>query len=122
MPAAAACAAGFHMAALVELLDPSTLAYVAGLGVPEPFQSDQGSGPPFQLRGWARTGMGGPRADIGAAEAIAGVRRVIAGLAPGATPCRRFATNAKRQRVARAAPWVAGAAGSAQAAARWSLW
>lgn len=33
--------------------------------------------------GWARTAMGGPRADIGAAEAIAGVRRVIAGLAPG---------------------------------------
>lgn len=32
--------------------------------------------------GWARTAMGGPRADVGAEEAIIGVRRVIAALGP----------------------------------------
>lgn len=33
--------------------------------------------------GWSRTAMGGPRADLGVAESIAGVRRVIAALSAG---------------------------------------
>ena len=38
--------------------------------------------------GWARTDMGGPRADISAAESVSGLRRVIAGLTPNG--CRPF--------------------------------
>lgn len=33
--------------------------------------------------GWARTSMGGPGADVGVAESVEGVRRVIASLSPG---------------------------------------
>lgn len=49
-----ACAAGFHMASMWEILDPSNLRYDTTLGVT---RDDSGSGPPI-ARGWIRTGDG----------------------------------------------------------------
>jgi len=53
-----ACAAGFHMASLWEIRDPSNLTYDATLGHTAP---DSGSGPPSDIGpdtlGWVRTGM-----------------------------------------------------------------
>ena len=49
-----ACAAGYHMASLWEILDPSNLSYDTGLGFTT---ADSGSGPPSQP-GWIRTGVG----------------------------------------------------------------
>ena len=47
-----ACAAGYHMASLWEIYDPSNLRYDTELGYT---LDDSGSGPPF-LAGWIRTG------------------------------------------------------------------
>ena len=47
-----ACAAGYHMASLWEIHDPSNLRYDTELGYT---LDDSGSGPPF-LGGWIRTG------------------------------------------------------------------
>jgi hypothetical protein len=48
------CAAGYHMASLWEIHDPSNLRYDTELG----FQfDDSGSGPPSNIRGWIRTGQ-----------------------------------------------------------------
>lgn len=51
--ALAACAAGFHMASLWEIFDPSNAAYDTVLGVTT---GDSGSGAPTAVRGWIRTG------------------------------------------------------------------
>lgn len=49
-----ACAAGYHMASLWEILDPSNLRYDTQLGFT---QADSGFGPPAALvEGWIRTG------------------------------------------------------------------
>ena len=50
-----ACAVGYHMASVFELLEPSSLTYRRGLGFN---QSDSGYGPPMGIFGWARTGNG----------------------------------------------------------------
>jgi hypothetical protein len=51
--APAACAPGYHMAALWEIFDPTDLRYDRTLGFT---QDDSGSGPPADVRGWIRTG------------------------------------------------------------------
>jgi hypothetical protein len=48
-----ACAKGYHMASLWEILDTSNLSYNADLGITG---DDTGSGPPSNLIGWIRTG------------------------------------------------------------------
>jgi hypothetical protein len=49
-----ACAAGYHMASLWEIVDPSNLAYNTALGRTE---ADSGQGPPTSYEsGWVRTG------------------------------------------------------------------
>ena len=48
-----ACAPGYHMASLWEILDPSALKYDVGLGE---HQADSGQGPPSGYVGWVRTG------------------------------------------------------------------
>jgi hypothetical protein len=48
-----ACAAGFHMASMWEIYDPSNLTYDTELGLR---QADSGSGPPANANGWIRTG------------------------------------------------------------------
>ena len=48
-----ACAPGFHMASLWEILDPSNLRYDTTLGFTI---DDAGSGPPTAFHGWIRTG------------------------------------------------------------------
>jgi hypothetical protein len=50
-----ACASGYHMASLWEILDTSNLQYNTTLGV---FATDSGSGPPTVWSGWVRTGNG----------------------------------------------------------------
>ena len=56
--ATTACAAGFHMASLWEIFDPSNLRYDATVGATA---DDSGAGPPF-LGGWVRTGT--PALDV----------------------------------------------------------
>lgn len=51
--ALSACAGGYHMASLWEILDPSNLSYDTTLGVT---LADSGSGPP-NGSGWIRTGF-----------------------------------------------------------------
>lgn len=51
--AQSACAPGFHMASLWEILDVSVLAYDTALGV---LADDSGRGPPSDSIGWIRTG------------------------------------------------------------------
>ena len=48
-----ACATGYHMASLWEILDTTNLEYDATLGVT---LGDSGSGPPTNFYGWVRTG------------------------------------------------------------------
>ncbi len=48
-----ACASGFHMASIWEILDVSNLVYDTSVGHNN---DDSGSGPPTSLPGWARTG------------------------------------------------------------------
>ncbi len=50
-----ACAAGFHMASVSEILDPSNLTYDTDLGY-GPSTYDAGSGIPANVNGWVRTG------------------------------------------------------------------
>ncbi len=50
-----ACAVGYHMASLWEILDPSRLTYNTALGAA---QDDSGQGPPSFLGGLVRTGYG----------------------------------------------------------------
>ena len=51
--APAMCAAGYHMASMWEILDPTDLRYDSTLGK---VQGDSGSGPPSDQHGWVRTG------------------------------------------------------------------
>jgi hypothetical protein len=51
--ASTACAGGYHMGALWEILDPSSLRYNHNLG---DSRLDAGSGPPAVSNGWVRTG------------------------------------------------------------------
>lgn len=48
-----ACDTGFHMASLWEILDTSNLRYDTSRGHTH---ADSGSGPPFAIHGWIRTG------------------------------------------------------------------
>jgi hypothetical protein len=48
-----ACAIGYHMASLWEILDPSNLRYNVNLGY---YREDIGMGPPSATFGWIRTG------------------------------------------------------------------
>lgn len=48
-----ACAAGYHMASLWEITDPSNFKYNTALGKTKP---DSGQGPPTNEHGWVRTG------------------------------------------------------------------
>ena len=48
-----ACAAGYHMASMWEILAPSNLRYDTTLGV---IEEDAGFGPPVSRFGWVRTG------------------------------------------------------------------
>jgi hypothetical protein len=50
-----ACAPGFHMASMWEILDPSNLRYSTELGATD---DDSGWGPPADFSGWIRTGNG----------------------------------------------------------------
>lgn len=56
-----ACAPGYHMASLWEILDPSNLRYNSALGAT---RDDSGSGPPSFRAGWVRTGYGNSAADF----------------------------------------------------------
>ena len=56
-----ACADGYHMASIWEMLDPSNLRYDSALGVTAP---DSGSGPPVIQFGWVRTGRNASRVSI----------------------------------------------------------
>jgi hypothetical protein len=51
--ATSACSAGYHMASLWEILDPSNLRYNTSLG---DSRADSGMGPPTVSFGWVRTG------------------------------------------------------------------
>lgn len=51
--ASTTCAAGFHFAALWEILEPGSLDYDRNLGQAN---ADSGSGPPSAVFGWVRTG------------------------------------------------------------------
>jgi len=51
--ATTACAAGYHMASLWEILDPSGLEYNTSLGHS---RADSGQGPPSGYAGWVHTG------------------------------------------------------------------
>lgn len=51
--AIAACEAGYHMASLWEIADPSNLKYDTTNGFQRP---DSGDGPPAGAQGWVRTG------------------------------------------------------------------
>lgn len=48
-----ACAAGYHMASLWEIHDPTSLRYETALGFT---RGDSGAGPPTRTFGWVRTG------------------------------------------------------------------
>ena len=50
-----ACATGYHMASLWEIIDTSNLEYNTTLGLT---LTDSGSGPPAGYQGWVRTGYG----------------------------------------------------------------
>jgi hypothetical protein len=81
-----ACAAGYHMASLWEILDPSNFQYNTELGLTE---GDSGQGPTI-WSGWVRTGT---MADVGAqpgegncygwAEADSGANGTLVGLSWG---------------------------------------
>jgi len=56
-----ACATGFHMASLIEILDGSNLTYDTALGVTS---DDSGEGPPSIAAGWIRTGWFGDSSSV----------------------------------------------------------
>jgi hypothetical protein len=63
-----ACAEGYHMPSLWEIVDPSNLSYDTNLGVTV---ADAGSGPPSAAPGWIRTGFlasGGSMAPDGSVQ------------------------------------------------------
>ena len=70
-----ACAAGYHMASLWELLDVSNMTYNTSLGY-QHASGDCGDGPPTDVQGWVRTGN---LANVG-------------GAAPGTDNCVRYTT------------------------------
>jgi hypothetical protein len=53
--ATTACATGFHMASIAEIFDTTQLLYDRSRGYI--LATDQGSGPPFSIAGWVRTGV-----------------------------------------------------------------
>jgi hypothetical protein len=55
-----ACVAGYHMASLQEILDPSNLEYAHELGNIAHSLPDSGSGPPFSTLAFVRTGVSDP--------------------------------------------------------------
>ncbi len=55
------CDAGYHMASLFEILDPTALAYDETRGF---VTGDSGEGPPSSAIGWVRTGRGSSNAAI----------------------------------------------------------
>jgi hypothetical protein len=57
-----ACVAGYHMASLWEIFDPSNLRYESDLGRKN---DDSGFGPPTELEGWIRTGGPSHGANVG---------------------------------------------------------
>jgi hypothetical protein len=59
--ALAACASGFHMASMFEILDPSHLRYDTALGATD---ADSGEGPPALKFGWVRTGRFSSRVEL----------------------------------------------------------
>ncbi len=59
------CAAGFRMASLGELLNPSALRYDTTLGRT---RSDSGGGPPYLSFGWVRNGNSGSGGSLGPAN------------------------------------------------------
>jgi hypothetical protein len=59
--AISACASGYHMASLWEILDTSNLKYNATLGL---YQGDSKPGPPTVWHGWVRTGYGSNNGNI----------------------------------------------------------
>jgi hypothetical protein len=61
-----ACAAGYHMAALYEMQQPSDLEYDNALGA----TSLDGGGPPTALSAWIRTGFGISTSTPGAASCV----------------------------------------------------
>ena len=86
-----ACAQGFHMASLFEILDPTQLYY----GYPTdpsqvfhlPDPSDQGNGPPTGVFGWVRTGYSSAHypAPPGATNCSAWTEGINVGPAPSFT-------------------------------------
>jgi hypothetical protein len=54
--ATTACAEGYHMASMWELLDVSNLIYNTTLGF-QHSSGDQGDGPPAHADGWVRSGL-----------------------------------------------------------------
>ena len=68
--ARAACAAGFHMASLWEIYDPTSLSYDAELGLTGAGNAndDLGSGPPAGAPAWVRTGWFGILTPTGAGQ------------------------------------------------------
>lgn len=58
-----ACATGYHMASLWELLEVKVLEYHASHPEAAAPLADMGSGPPFGVSGWVRTG--GPSHNLG---------------------------------------------------------
>ena len=73
--ALAACAAGYHMASLWEILDVSNLQYETQLGFT---RGDAGSGPPTLGIGWVRTGY-----DAGSGDT------------PGSANCQGYTSNSQ---------------------------
>jgi hypothetical protein len=68
-----ACAAGYHMASLWEIFDPSNLRYESDLGRKN---DDSGFGPPTGEVGWIRTG-GLQMGSTSAGKVIASLGRLV---------------------------------------------
>ena len=75
--ALSACADGYHMASLWEILDPSNLSYDTGLGAT---LADSGSGPPTVVPGWVRTGF----------LSSAGITAADGSVQPGTANCQAW--------------------------------
>lgn len=71
-----ACAQGFHMASMWEILDPSNLSYNTELGKTA---GDTGFGPPVDDSGWVRTGQNSFSGEGGSS--------------PGRTNCLAYTSN-----------------------------
>lgn len=85
-----ACADGYHMASLWEMLDPSNLSYNDALGLT---RADSGQGPPSVYQGWVRTGYPNNT-----------------GTTPGQANCSSWtSTSGQGTTIALPADWVSGA-------------